>query len=204
LDSSKDILVEFYAPWCGHCKSLAPDYEKVAAAFVGEDDVVVAKIDADAHRDLASKYGVSGFPTLKWFSKSNKDTPNTYEGPRDIQSFINYINQNAGTNRLPTGRLGESSGRIEALDVIALKFKSASATEKSSLLKEAEKVAASLDKNSQKSGKIYVKTMQSIIGQGETFIDTEIARLNRLVDGSVTPKKLDEFTVRKNILASFQ
>lgn len=59
LDTSKDVLVEFYAPWCGHCKSLAPVYEKVAAAYKGEKDVVIAKLDADAHSGLGERYGWS-------------------------------------------------------------------------------------------------------------------------------------------------
>jgi thioredoxin-like negative regulator of GroEL len=55
LDPAKDVFVEFYAPWCGHCKHLAPTYEKFATAFKAEPDVVIAKIDADKYKDLANK-----------------------------------------------------------------------------------------------------------------------------------------------------
>ena len=65
MGKSAPAFVEFYAPWCGHCKALAPTYEKLAAAFEGEASVVIAKIDADAHRDLGERYGVTGFPTIK-------------------------------------------------------------------------------------------------------------------------------------------
>ncbi|KAG6478807.1 hypothetical protein ZIOFF_062251 [Zingiber officinale] len=59
LDVNKDVLVEFYAPWlvylprCGHCKHLAPIYEKLANAYKLEDDVVIANLDADKYKDLA-------------------------------------------------------------------------------------------------------------------------------------------------------
>lgn len=52
---SKAALVEFYAPWCGHCKSLAPKYEQLAKAFAGESEVVIAKVDATEEQDLASR-----------------------------------------------------------------------------------------------------------------------------------------------------
>ena len=56
---------------CGHCKNLAPEYEKVGATFLQHrDGVVIAKIDADVNKELASRYFVRGFPTLKWIPKA--------------------------------------------------------------------------------------------------------------------------------------
>ncbi len=49
LDKSKDVLVEFYAPWCGHCKQLAPVYEELGQTFSGVDSVVIAKVDMTAN-----------------------------------------------------------------------------------------------------------------------------------------------------------
>ena len=56
---------------CGHCKSLAPTYEKLGEAFAKSDDVIIAKVDADGDKTLGSRFGVSGFPTLKYFSKGS-------------------------------------------------------------------------------------------------------------------------------------
>ena len=52
---------------CGHCKSLAPAYEEVGKAFDNVDNVLIAKVDADSEKALGGRYGVRGFPTLKFF-----------------------------------------------------------------------------------------------------------------------------------------
>jgi protein disulfide-isomerase A6 len=201
LDSSKDVLVEFYAPWCGHCKRLAPDYEKVATAFASEPGVVIAKIDADAHKEKAGKYGVTGFPTIKFFGKNSKQDPVAYENARDVQSFVDFINEKAGTSRSAEGRLGSKAGRIEALDVIASKFLSG---DQAALVKEAEGVVAGLTGADKENGKYYVKVMSVLQSKGKAFLDSEPGRLDRMLEGSaVTPAKIDEFTIRKNILAAF-
>jgi len=200
LNSNKDVLVEFYAPWCGHCKHLAPDYEKVANAFVGDKDVVIAKLDADNHKELAGRFGVSGFPTLIWFGKNNK-AGDKYEKGRDVQSFIDFINDKAGTKRSASGKLQESAGKVAELDSLASQFASG---DKAALLKEAEKVAKSLSGDDKKNGEYYTKVMGFIQSKGADFVDNEIARLNKLMDGSVAASKVDEFTVKQNILKSFK
>lgn len=55
LNKNKNVLVEFYAPWCGHCKTLAPIYEQVARSFATESSCVVANVDATISRELAEK-----------------------------------------------------------------------------------------------------------------------------------------------------
>jgi len=202
-DTTKDVLVEFYAPWCGHCKNLAPDYEKVAAAYAGDEHVVVAKIDADKYKEIAGKFGVTGFPTLKWFSKTEKDAPEPYEGARDVQSFINFINRKAGVNRQANGRLAATAGRIAALDALATKFISAAADARSAILDEAQKAVDALSEVEQKIGKLYIKTMNSIVSNAG-FIEAESARLLRMLEGSLAAKKIDEFTVRLNVLNAFK
>lgn len=77
INNDKDTLIEFYAPWCGHCKKLGPVFEEVASALKDED-VAIVKMDATAN-DVPSKFEVRGFPTLYWLSKDDKDNHVRYE-----------------------------------------------------------------------------------------------------------------------------
>ena len=58
---------------CGHCKSLAPEWDAAAGAFEPEDDVIIAAVDATKSPDLVKKYGVKGYPTIKYFPKGKDD-----------------------------------------------------------------------------------------------------------------------------------
>lgn len=91
-------LVEFFAPWCGHCKKLAPTYEELASAYAGnkKQSVIIAKVDADANRELGQRFGVQGFPTLMWFKANDITKPETYSGPRDLNGMKNYIQEMSG------------------------------------------------------------------------------------------------------------
>ncbi|KAM9650705.1 protein disulfide-isomerase A4 [Trichechus inunguis] len=88
------ILVEFYAPWCGHCKKLAPEYEKAAKELSRRSPPIpLAKVDATAETDLAQRFGVSGYPTLKIFRRGK---PFDYNGPREKYGIVDYMVEQAG------------------------------------------------------------------------------------------------------------
>ncbi|XP_043720365.1 probable protein disulfide-isomerase A6 [Telopea speciosissima] len=202
LDESKDVLVEFYAPWCGHCKSLAPIYEKVATAFKMEDDVVIANLDADKYKDLAEKYGVSGYPTLKFFPKSNK-AGEEYDGGRDLDDFATFINEKCGTSRDGKGQLTSKAGIITNLDELVKDFITAGDDEKKALFSKLEEEVEKLKGSTARYGKIYLKAAKSCMQKGSGYAKNEIERLQRILDKSIAPAKIDEFTLKKNILSTF-
>ena len=94
LNNDRDVFVEFYAPWCGHCKALAPKWEELGGLFADNDRVVIAKVDA-TENDTPAK--VQGFPTLILYPAGKKDTPIPYEGDRTPSAMADFIRSNGGS-----------------------------------------------------------------------------------------------------------
>lgn len=88
-NSGRDALIEFYAPWCGHCKKLAPVYDELGEKLKDEE-VDIVKMDATAN-DVPADYDVRGFPTLYWSPKNQKSQPVRYEVRR--QPVLQKINR---------------------------------------------------------------------------------------------------------------
>lgn len=85
------VLVEFYAPWCGHCKRLAPEFEKAATALKGR--VPLAKVDATVETQLAEDYKVEGYPTLYLFRNGQ---PEDFSGGRRSDEIVKWVEENSG------------------------------------------------------------------------------------------------------------
>ncbi|XP_029318825.1 protein disulfide-isomerase A6 isoform X2 [Cottoperca gobio] len=105
IQSDSLWLVEFYAPWCGHCQHLTADWKKAATALKGI--VKVGAVDADQHKSLGSQYGVRGFPTIKIFG-ANKNKPEDYQGGRSGQAIVDGAMKSL--NALVKERLSGKSG----------------------------------------------------------------------------------------------
>jgi len=92
-DSKKDVFIEFYAPWCGHCKTLAPKWDELGEKLAGDETVTIAKMDATAN-DPPSGFEVRGFPTLYFVPANNKSSPKKYEGAREVKDMLEFVKQN--------------------------------------------------------------------------------------------------------------
>lgn len=83
-------LVEFFAPWCGHCKTLGPEFVKAADALQ-EQDIPLAQVDCTEQQELCMSQGIRGYPSLKTFKDHDVENPKDYEGARSASAIINYM-----------------------------------------------------------------------------------------------------------------
>ncbi|XP_047333037.1 protein disulfide isomerase-like 1-4 [Impatiens glandulifera] len=92
IENHRYVMVEFYAPWCGHCQSLAPEYAAAATELMGEE-VKLAKVDATEENDLAEEYEVQGFPTVYFFIDGEHMT---YTSQRTKEAIVTWIKKKIG------------------------------------------------------------------------------------------------------------
>lgn len=95
-DSNNDAMVEFYAPWCGHCKSLKPVYKEVADEFRDDPAITIGAMDATANTPPSS-FEVQGYPTLYFVPGDKSKKPVVYDGDRSKEAIVDYIKKHRTT-----------------------------------------------------------------------------------------------------------
>ncbi|MFH4974982.1 hypothetical protein AB6A40_001691 [Gnathostoma spinigerum] len=171
IESHKYVLVKFYAPWCGHCKALAPEYSKAAKQLHDQNsDIVLVKVDATVEKELAEKFEVHGYPTLKFF---RDQVPVDYTGPREAAGIVNWLKK----------KTGPSTQSIDSVDALQKLRKENTVI-----------VAAYFDDLECENAKVFVKVADAfddiIFGMTK---DKKVAKEMKLKkEGIVVLKKFDE------------
>jgi thioredoxin domain-containing protein 5 len=106
-------MVKFYAPWCGHCKRLAPTWDEFGEKAQGFG---VAKVDCTQHGPLCQRFGVRGYPTLKLFVDGK---PTDYSGARSLEAFQEFVQKHAGDKLGATQSKTEEAADEHTAEVIA-------------------------------------------------------------------------------------
>lgn len=109
LESDKDVLVKFYAPWCGHCKKLAPIYEELAKKYKSNEKLLIAEIDSTENE--VDVVHITGFPTLKFWPAGKKNKPVDFKGDRTVEGFEKFLKEHA-TNPLTEPEKDEDKGDL--------------------------------------------------------------------------------------------
>jgi protein disulfide-isomerase A6 len=206
LNPDKTVLVAFYAPWCGHCKSSAPTYDKLSVVFNNDQNVVIGRADASTHSVLREKYGIEGYPTVKIFPKGSDKTPIEYDQDRSLDQIVAFVNQHAGTHRTTSGLLSDQAGVVDTLSDYVKQFVESATDKRDAIVSQVEKAIGSLSEDKKTYSAHYVKSMKKIIEKGEEYVEQELQRLDGLIQSAkqVAGERVDEFKTRSNILKLFK
>mmetsp|Transcript_6215 Transcript_6215/g.25181 ORF Transcript_6215/g.25181 Transcript_6215/m.25181 type:complete len:197 (+) Transcript_6215:21-611(+) len=93
VNGGKNAIVKFYAPWCGHCKALAPAWNELGDAYAGSNSVVVGDVDCTVEESLCERFEVRGYPTLKYFTAETGAEGEAYELGRDLDSLKAFVEE---------------------------------------------------------------------------------------------------------------
>ncbi|XP_004706165.1 protein disulfide-isomerase A2 [Echinops telfairi] len=123
LQQHPALLVEFYAPWCGHCKALAPEYSKAATLLAAESvKATLAKVDGPAEQELAQEFGVTEYPTLRFFRDGNRTHPEEYTGPREAEGIVKWLQRRVGPSATQLEDEESAQALIDAQDTVVIGF----------------------------------------------------------------------------------
>lgn len=179
---------------------MAPTYERVAEIYQGDKQVVIAKIDASEEKEIAQRFDISGFPTFKFFPAAPGSDPEVFDDGHALSSFVDFINDRAGTFRTESGGLTENACRVPALDEII----SSAAELTSEVVAKLAEVAATLSGPSKEWAQMYLSTAKKVVEKGEAYVEKESNRLSGMIrSASVGVDKKTGFMQRLNVLKAF-
>ena len=111
------LLVEFYAPWCGHCKKLVPEYAKAAGELLPKG-LRIAKVDATEQKATAARFSIEGFPTLKFF-RGSAESPSEYSGGRTAAEIVAWVTKKSLPATTPVSSVAEFAALAKGAEGVA-------------------------------------------------------------------------------------
>jgi protein disulfide-isomerase-like protein len=141
MTSGKSVFIKFFAPWCGHCKRMAPAWQELMDKYDGHATALVADVDCTAGgKDLCETHGVQGFPTLKHGDPAALED---YDGGRDLESMQKFAEESLKPLCSPANMdLCDADKKQQILDLQAL-----SADDLDGKIKEGEKKITAAEEN---------------------------------------------------------
>lgn len=178
---------------------MKPTWEKVAQDFTAEPNVSIGLVDCEAEpsKDLAARYGVKSYPTIKFFPKGTTDGE-AYSGGRSEVDLVTFLNEKAGTHRTPGGLLDTVAGVIPSLDSVVEKIRT----------NGGDKAYAELEKQAGKAQEKYAEYYAKVgkkLQENKEYVEKELTRLTNMISkGNLAPEKMDDLVSRSNILRRFK
>ncbi|XP_046994581.1 protein disulfide-isomerase [Schistocerca americana] len=194
ISDTEFILVEFYAPWCGHCKSLAPEYAKAAKKLEEKQSAIkLAKVDATEETDLAEKHGVRGYPTLKFFRKGS---PVDYTGGRTSDDIVNWLLKKTGPVAKELGSVEEAKSFIDGDNVVVVGFFKDQGSSAAKVFLEA---AATIDDHP-----IGISSSDDVFSEysasdGNIILFKKFDEGKAVMDGEVTEQAIKKFVAAQSL-----
>merc|ERR1712106_1075355 len=138
IKENEYVLVEFYAPWCGHCQSLEPEYAQAAQDLAEQGSPIkLAKVDATAEKETGTKFDIEGFPTLKFFKNGEASD---YNGPREAKGIVSWLLKKTGPACTEITKEGELKTILEKDKALAVGFFNDLEGEKAKIFKDVASV----------------------------------------------------------------
>lgn len=139
--AGKTVFIKFFAPWCGHCKSMKPAWEKLMTEYDGHPSILVAELDctAEGSKEKCTEVGVEGFPTIKYGDPMNLED---YEGGRDYEDMAAFAKESLGPRCGPSNLElcdAETAAQLKSYESLSVDQLRSQIDGAESQIKEAEK-----------------------------------------------------------------